>query len=116
MLSQIGLALFNINVNFTVIFLILFFGAFNYLEALLPSEVSKTTHGNTKGAALGVYSTSQFIGIFIGGLAGGFFYQQFSLTSVHLFCLFLAIFWLLIMLFLSKNENLSKNELEEETV
>ena len=116
MLSQIGLALFNININFTVIFLILFFGAFNYLEALLPSEVSKTTHGNTKGAALGVYSTSQFIGIFIGGLAGGFFYQQFSLTSVHLFCLFLAIFWLLMMLFLSKNENLSKNELEEETV
>ena len=116
MISQIGLALFNINVSITVVFLILFFGAFNYLEALLPSKVSKTAHGNIKGAALGVYSTSQFIGIFIGGLAGGFFYQQFGLISVHLFCLFLTILWLLIMLFLSENENLSKNELEEETV
>ena len=116
MISQIGLALFNINVSITVVFLILFFGAFNYLEALLPSKVSKTAHGNIKGAALGVYSTSQFIGIFIGGLAGGFFYQQFGLMSVHLFCLFLTILWLLIMLFLSENENLSKNELEEETV
>ena len=116
MLSQIGLALFGININFTVIFLVLFFGAFNYLEVLLPSEVSKTTPGNTKGTALGVYSTSQFIGIFIGGLAGGFFYQQFSLTSVHLFCLFLAILWLLLILFLSKSVSLSKNELEEEVV
>ena len=116
MLSQTGLALFSININITVIFLVLFFGAFNYLEALLPSEVSKTTHGNTKGAALGVYSTSQFIGIFVGGLAGGFFYQQFGLISVHLFCLFLTILWLLLALFLSKNENLDKNELEEEAV
>ena len=116
MLSQIGLALFGININFTVIFLVLFFGAFNYLEVLLPSEVSKTTPGNTKGTALGVYSTSQFIGIFVGGLAGGFFYQQFGLISVHLFCLFLAILWLLLILFLSKSVSLSKNKLEEEVV
>ena len=116
MLSQIGLALFGININFIVIFLVLFFGAFNYLEVLLPSEVSKTTPGNTKGTALGVYSTSQFIGIFVGGLAGGFFYQQFGLISVHLFCLFLAILWLLLILFLSKSVSLSKNELEEEVV
>ena len=116
MLSQVGLALFGLSLNFIIIFLILFFGAFNYLEALLPSKVSKTTQKNTKGTALGVYSTSQFIGIFIGGLAGGFFYQQFGLISVHLFCLFITFLWLLLMLFFSKNENLGKNELEEEAV
>ena len=116
MFSQIGLALFGLSLNFIIIFLILFFGAFNYLEALLPSKVSKTTQKNTKGTALGVYSTSQFIGIFIGGLAGGFFYQQFGLISVHLFCLFITFLWLLLMLFFSKNENLGKNELEEEAV
>ncbi len=116
MLSQIGLALFGLSLNLIIIFLVLFFGAFNYLEALLPSKVSKTTQKNTKGTALGVYSTSQFIGIFIGGLAGGFFYQQFSLTSVHLFCLFITFLWLLLILFFSKNENLGKNELEEEAV
>jgi len=116
MLSQTGLALFGLSLNFIIIFLVLFFGAFNYLEALLPSKVSKTTQKNTKGTALGVYSTSQFIGIFIGGLAGGFFYQQFGLISVHLFCLFITFLWLLLMLFFSKNENLGKNELEEEAV
>ena len=116
MLSQIGLALFGLSLNFIIIFLILFFGAFNYLEALLPSKVSKTTQKNTKGTALGVYSTSQFIGIFIGGLSGGFFYQQFGPVSVHLFCLFITFLWLLLMLFFSKNENLGKNELEEEAV
>ena len=116
MLSQIGLALFGLSLNLIIIFLVLFFGAFNYLEALLPSKVSKTTQKNTKGTALGVYSTSQFIGIFIGGLAGGFFYQQFSLASVHLFCLFITFLWLLLILFFSKNENLGKNELEEEAV
>ncbi len=116
MLSQIGLALFGLSLNFIIIFLVLFFGAFNYLEALLPSKVSKTAQKNTKGTALGVYSTSQFVGIFIGGLAGGFFYQQFGLISVHLFCLFITFLWLLLMLFFSKNENLGKNELEEEAV
>ncbi|SVA81381.1 uncharacterized protein METZ01_LOCUS134235 [marine metagenome] len=116
MLSQTGLALFGLSLNFIIIFLVLFFGAFNYLEALLPSKVSKTAQKNTKGTALGVYSTSQFIGIFIGGLAGGFFYQQFGPISVHLFCLFITFLWLLLMLFFSKNENLGKNELEEEAV
>ena len=116
MLSQIGLALFSLEISFIIIFLILFFGPFNYLEALLPSLVSKTSDKPTRGAALGVYSTSQFIGIFIGGLAGGFCYQQFGLMSVHLFCLSITILWLLLILLFSKNETSSKNELEEEAV
>ena len=116
MLSQIGLALFSLEISFIIIFLILFFGPFNYLEALLPSLVSKTSDKPTRGAALGVYSTSQFIGIFIGGLAGGFCYQQFGLMIVHLFCLFITILWLLLILLFSKNETSSKNELEEEAV
>ena len=116
MLSQIGLALFSLEISFIIIFLILFFGPFNYLEALLPSLVSKTSDKPTRGAALGVYSTPQFIGIFIGGLVGGFCYQQFGLMSVHLFCLFITILWLLLILLFSKNETSSKNELEEEAV
>ena len=116
MLSQIGLALFSLEISFIIIFLILFFGPFNYLEALLPSLVSKTSDKPTRGAALGVYSTSQFIGIFIGGLAGGFCYQLFGLMSVHLFCLSITILWLLLILLFSKNETSSKNELEEEAV
>ena len=116
MLSQIGLALFELSFNLVVLFLILFFGAFNYLEALLPSMVSKTTHQKPKGTALGVYSTSQFIGIFMGGLIGGFFFQHFGLASVHVICLFMTFFWICLIVVLSKMESLSKNELEEEAV
>jgi len=115
-LSQAGLAFFHLNMSLIIIFLILFFGAFNYLEALLPSEVSKATPADTKGTALGVYSTSQFMGIFIGGLAGGFFHQQFGVSSVHLFCLFTALLWFALIIFSPQNERTYKNRLEEETV
>jgi MFS family permease len=115
-LSQAGLAFYNANLNLIIIFLILFFGAFNYLEALLPSEVSKATHADTKGTALGVFSSSQFIGIFIGGLTGGFFHYQFGINSVHMFCLFTALLWFLIIIFLPQSEITYNNRLEEGAV
>ena len=115
-ISQAGLAFFHVNLSLIILFLILFFGAFNYLEALLPSAVSKTTTADTKGTALGVYSTSQFIGIFIGGVVGGIFHHQFGITSVHLFCLFAALLWFMIIIYLPENEHTYENKLEEGTV
>ena len=96
-LSQIGLVFFNANLILLILCLFFFFGAFNFLEASLPSEVSKKTHIETKGTALGIYSSSQFIGIFVGGLLGGVFQQQFGISSVHLFCLFAALLWLIVV-------------------
>lgn len=107
-LSQAGLAFFQLELISLVLFMILFFGAFNYLEALLPSEVSKATQAKTKGTALGIYSSSQFIGIFIGGLIGGFFHQQFGIASVHSFCLCMALLWLCIIIGLPHNEDAHK--------
>ena len=49
------------------LWLLLFFVAFNVLEATLPSLVSRTAHPAAKGAALGVYNTTQALGLFIGG-------------------------------------------------
>jgi len=115
-LSQAGLAFFHLDLISLVLFMVLFFGAFNYLEALLPSEVSKATSAETKGTALGVYSSSQFIGIFFGGLLGGFFHQQFGIASVHSFCLFIAVLWFCIIMTLPHNENTYENRLEEKMV
>ncbi len=112
-LSQAGLTFGHTSLPLLVLFLFLFFGAFNYLEALLPSEVSKATSADTKGTALGVYSSSQFIGIFIGGLFGGFFHQHFGLVSVHFFCLFIALVWLCLVIYLPHNKNHYENRLEE---
>lgn len=107
-ISQAGLAFSPLHINSIIIFLVVFFGGFNYLEAFLPSEVSKTSIRETKGTALGVYSSSQFIGIFIGGVAGGFFHQQYGASSVYLFCLVISLIWFSFTIF-SFKRNPPKN-------
>lgn len=74
--------------------LLLFFTAFSLLEAFLPSLVSRIAPVNRRGTALGIYSSSQFLGIFIGGIVGGWLYSSAGLTSVYLFCVLLTILWL----------------------
>ena len=75
--------------------LVIFFGAFNLLEASLPSWVSRVADPKSKGTALGVYSTSQYLGTFIGGVAGGWTYQHYSGQGVFIFCAVWALVWLL---------------------
>jgi MFS family permease len=76
----------------------LFFVGFNYLEATLPSLVSKTVFPGGKGTALGIYSTSQFLGIFVGGAGGGWLIQHFGKPWLTGTCLALAGCWLAMML------------------
>lgn len=97
LLAQAGLLFFHAGYLIIAAWLTLFFGAFNYLEAFLPSEVSRRVAPDKKGAALGLYSSAQFIGIFIGGLAGGLLHQRLGIGAVHLFCLLMALFWLLLI-------------------
>ena len=97
LLAQAGLLFFHSGYLIIAAWLTLFFGAFNYLEAFLPSEVSRLAAADKKGAALGLYSTAQFIGIFIGGLAGGLLHQRLGIGAVHLFCLLMGLFWLLLI-------------------
>jgi len=49
---------------------------------------------------MGIFSTSQFIGTFIGGVIGGFIYDIYDLNSVFLFTIFVAIIWWLLILFM----------------
>ena len=79
-----------------VIALWLFFTAFNLLEATLPSLVSKVAPVDAKGTAMGVYSTSQFGGAFVGGVAGGWVHQHLGLSGVFLFGASVAVVWLLV--------------------
>lgn len=80
------------------ILLTLFFVAFNSMEALLPSLVSRAASDDKRGLAMGMYSTSQFLGAFMGGALGGWIYSKFGLNSVFLFTTIIAIFWWAIML------------------
>ncbi len=76
--------------------LFLFFTAFNLLEATLPSLVAKVAPGERKGTAMGVYSSSQFIGAFLGGVLGGWFHTHYGIEGTFLFCALMAGLWLLV--------------------
>jgi MFS family permease len=73
--------------------LLVFFTGFNLLEATLPSLVSKLAPGAIRGTAMGVYSTSQFSGAFVGGLLGGWIHNHFGETSVFLMALGFIVLW-----------------------
>jgi MFS family permease len=73
--------------------LMLFFIAFNVLEATLPSLVAKVVSPHNKGTAMGVYSSSQFIGAFFGGTLGGWLYGAHGLEAVFMMCATLAVVW-----------------------
>lgn len=79
-----------------VIALLLFFVAFNLLEATLPSLVSKIAPAGSKGTAIGVYNTGQFLGLFLGGAIGGFLAQHANYGAVFAFSSGLGIAWFFI--------------------
>lgn len=76
--------------------MLIYFIAFNILEAALPSLISKQANRNNKGTAMGVYSTSQFLGLFAGGALAGVVYQWHSSQGVFLMNALLSILWLIV--------------------
>ncbi|MDA8108181.1 MAG: MFS transporter [Betaproteobacteria bacterium] len=74
--------------------LVAFFAAFNVMEAMLPSLVTKLAPADAKGTATGIYSSSQFLGIFFGGAAGGWAWAYDRATGIFVFGLAVALAWL----------------------
>lgn len=75
--------------------LLVFFIAFNVLEALLPSLLTKFAPPDRKGTAMGLFSSSQFLGAFAGGLLGGWLYGWLGFGGVFGGCLALLSIWFL---------------------
>jgi len=78
----------------TILMLTLFFLGFSLLEGFLPSLVSRAAPKTQKGGALGIYSCAQFLGIFAGGMLGGFLYGYLDVQGIYFFCIFLCFLWL----------------------
>jgi len=76
--------------------LFVYFIGFNVLEASQPSLVSKLAPGVRKGAAMGVYNTTQSIGLALGPIAGGWLLRQQGNQAVFLACSALVLCWLII--------------------
>ena len=76
--------------------LAVFFAGFNFLEAGLPARLSIRASGDLRGASLGVFSSSQFLGAFAGGLIGGRFLAGGDPSTVFGVCALLAGVWLVV--------------------
>jgi MFS family permease len=76
--------------------LLSFFVAFNILEAMLPSLISRIAPPNAKGAALGVYNTTQAFGLFLGGALGGWLVKNYDAGTVFLCGAGMAVLWLIL--------------------
>ena len=74
--------------------LLAFFAAFNVLEALLPALVSRIAPAQGRGLAIGVYNTTQTLGVFCGGLLGGWVARHHGATGVFVGCAALVALWL----------------------
>ena len=84
------------NATLLILAITAFFSAFNIVEASLPSLVTKTAPPDAKGTATGVYSSSQFLGIFVGGAAGGWVHQIYGTEGVFILTSGVALIWLIV--------------------
>lgn len=94
LIVQLALALGPNGLVVLALLLLGFFAAFNVLEASLPSLVSRLAPVDAKGTALGIYNTTQSLGLFAGGLLGGVVQQQWGKPAVFVACAALAAVWL----------------------
>ena len=91
---QLGFGFFGHGRYALFFWLLLFFVAFNVLEAIQPSLISRIAPAHAKGAALGIYNTTQSLGLFLGGLLGGLLVKFSGASAVWLVCALLALIWL----------------------
>ena len=85
----------------------LFFIAFNVMEALLPSWLSKSAPIQSKSTAMGVNSSSQFLGAFVGGSLGGILLGMPSIGFGWAVLATLAVLWFLLTLTIKQPHYLS---------
>jgi len=97
--AQLALTFFGFSVVPVFIALVVYFAGFNFLEAALPARLSMLAEDDVRGASLGVFSSAQFLGAFVGGLIGGGFLGQGRPGDVFFVCALLAGIWLALQRF-----------------
>ncbi|MBK9244441.1 MAG: MFS transporter [Burkholderiales bacterium] len=90
---QLGLRWLAPSVAMLAFWLLLFFVAFNILEASFPSLTSRLAPASSRGLALGIYNTTQSVGLAVGAAVGGWLAQHFGSGSVFLFAALAMAAW-----------------------
>lgn len=110
LLSLTMLSLYLLPLTLPILFLlvILFFTSFNYLEATMPSLLSRLAPVGVKGTAMGIFSSSQFLGAFSGGIIGGVILTYYSAAAIYLTMAIICAAWMCVSLSMQKIQK-SKN-------
>ena len=87
--SQVGVGI--------ILGLLLYFMGFNLLEATIPSWISKRAPVANKATAMGLNSSSQFFGAFVGGAMGGLLLTQPNLLAWGILAVIMGASLLLII-------------------
>ena len=94
--AQLGYAAQPVGVWTFAVLLLVFFAAFNVLEATVPSMVSRLAPPDVKGTALGLYNTVQALGLFAGGAIGGWASSRFGGVAVFVLCAGVMAVWFVV--------------------
>jgi MFS family permease len=78
--------------------LLLFFTPFSLLEACLPALLARIAPAGVRGAAAGVFSSLQFLGAFLGAVAGGLLYGHWGTAGTVILCATLLVIWLALIM------------------
>ena len=106
-MAELGLYLVPVSIVSVVVLLMMFFTAINLLEAMLPSLVSRIAPVDCRGTAMGVYSSSQFLGVFLGGTVGGVLQGLSGIHAVFLMAGLGTLVWLALAVFMQPPAKLS---------
>ena len=98
LVAQLGLLWLSDTLAWIALWLLVYFTGFNILEACLPSLVSRIAPASAKGLALGIYNTSQALGLFAGGALGGVIVARWGSAGVFAFTAIATTAWCLIAL------------------
>jgi MFS family permease len=93
---QLGLRWLSPSVAALAFWLLVFFVAFNILEATFPSLTSRLAPASARGLALGIYNTTQAIGLAVGATLGGWLAGHFGSGSVFLFSALAMALWVVL--------------------
>ena len=96
LLGHLALPWLTSNLWLLSLFLLVFFAPFNALEAMLPTLTTRLAPPQIKGTAIGLYSTIQFMGTFLGAAGGGFLYQHGGDNAVLVLDIALLLIWLIL--------------------
>ncbi|MGH8373563.1 MAG: MFS transporter [Gammaproteobacteria bacterium] len=95
-LSQLILLFAGGHLALVALGVLVFFSAFNFLEASLPSLISRMAPAESRGTAMGIYSSCQFFDMFVGGVGAGGVQSVWGLPGVFGFGLVIAALWALV--------------------